>query len=289
MSRRDQPFIPLYAMDFLTDEKLRECNAESVGVYIMLMCVMHKQEQYGTIALRQKDRQHEDIILDFSSKLARHLPFGEEVIGRSLRELISEGVLHLEDEHLVQRRMVRDAEISEKRAAAGKKGSTTTNSKFDAAKQAATPSTDAEKAPAGKPESSERIEEPKKRGRPSKRKSILSAEQQVLFNRFYAAYPKKVDPATAERAWAKIDPTPDEAMTDKIIKAIENAKRYDSRFRERDYIPNPGSWLNAKAYLNEYTQEGGGGSGAYADSGHYGGFTADPSKFKPSRDFKDGN
>ena len=76
MSRRDQPYIPLYVMDFLTDEKLRECSAESVGVYIMLMCVMHKQEEYGTIALREKDRKSADIISDFSAKLAKHLPFG---------------------------------------------------------------------------------------------------------------------------------------------------------------------------------------------------------------------
>lgn len=136
-------------------------------------------------------------------------------------------------------------------------------------------------------------EKPKKRGRPpgtgaSKKKAILTADQQALFEKFYAVYPKKVDRATAERAWAKIDPTPDEAMTEKIIQAVEASKKYDSRFRERQFIPNPASWLNAKGYLNEYTQEGG---------NNYGGFNPDrgrdeqntagqPGGFKPSGGFK---
>lgn len=92
--------------------------------------------------------------------------------------------------------------------------------------------------------------------KPKKKKSILTAEQQELFEKFYAVYPKKVDRATAERAWAKIEPTPDEEITWRVIKAVEAAKKYDNRFREKQYIPNPASWLNAKGYLNEY-EEGG--------------------------------
>lgn len=136
-------------------------------------------------------------------------------------------------------------------------------------------------------------EKPKKRGRPKKsearpkRKSGLSAEQQALFEKFYAAYPKKVDRATAERAWAKIDPTPDEAMTEKIIRAVEASKKYDSRFRERQYIPNPASWLNAKGYENEYTQEGGNSYGGFnPDRGYNSQPAGSPGEFKPSGGFK---
>lgn len=137
-------------------------------------------------------------------------------------------------------------------------------------------------------------DKPKKRGRPpgtgtkTKKSGPLAKDQQALFEKFYAAYPKKVDRATAERAWAKIDPTPDEAMTEKIIQAVEASKKYDSRFRDRQFIPYPASWLNAKGYLNEYTQEGG---------NNYGGFNPDrghdeqppagkPGGFKPSGGFK---
>lgn len=272
MSRRDQPYIPLYVQDFLTDEKLRECSASSVGVYIMLMCVMHKQEKYGTIQLREKDRQSEDIIRDFARKLAKHLPFDVEVIRNALRELLDEDVIQLNGDRISQKRMVRDADVSEKRSAAGRKGSTTTNTKFAAAKGAAN-------ITANDPAKPEETPPPKK----TKRQSCLTSEQMALFERFYAAYPKKVDRATAERAWAKIDPQPDEAMTDRIVAAVEKAKRLDDRFRERQFTPNPASWLNAKGYLNDYTQEG--QYGSYTDRSSSGGFTADPEQFKPSNGF----
>ena len=97
---------------------------------------------------------------------------------------------------------------------------------------------------------------------------VESPTQAERFDRFYAAYPKKVDRATAERAWAKINPEPDDAATDRIIAAVEAAKKYDSRFRERQFTPNPASWLNAKGYMNDYT----GGEQRGNDDG-YAGFT----------------
>ena len=149
----------------------------------------------------------------------------------------------------------------------------------------APPATAEEKPPEGKP---------KKRGRPpgtgtkTKKSGPLTKDQQALFEKFYAAYPKKVDRATAERAWAKIDPTPDEAMTEKIIQAVEASKKYDSRFRDRQFIPYPASWLNAKGYLNEYTQEGGNNYGGFnPDRGHDEQPPAgNPGGFKPSGGFK---
>lgn len=147
MSRREQPYIPLYAQDFLTDEKLRECSAASVGVYIMLMCVMHKQEEYGTILLREKDRQSGDIIQDFARKLEKHLPFDVEVIGTALQELLDENVIQQDGDRILQKRMVRDADVSEKRSAAGRKGSTATNTKFAAAKASANTTANPEEDP----------------------------------------------------------------------------------------------------------------------------------------------
>ena len=76
-------------------------------------------------------------------------------------------------------------------------------------------------------------------------------------------------------------------MTEKIVQAVEASKKYDSRFRERQYIPNPASWLNAKGYLNEYTQEGGSDNGRFnPDRGHTSQPTGNPGGFKPSGGFK---
>ena len=126
--------------------------------------------------------------------------------------------------------------------------------------------TEAEGTPPAVPEPAP--EEHDKPKAPRRKAGSLSAEQAERFDRFYAAYPKKVDRATAERAWAKINPEPDDAATDRIIAAVEAAKKYDSRFRERQFTPNPASWLNAKGYMNDYT---GGEQRGNADG--YSGFT----------------
>ena len=122
MALRDQPYLPLYIKDFLSDEKLREASAESVGVYIMIMCVMHKSDEYGVILLSQKDKQKETTCLNFADKLARHLPFKIEVINKSIEELVSLSILKIEGDKLMQLRMVKDNSISIKRSASGKLG-----------------------------------------------------------------------------------------------------------------------------------------------------------------------
>lgn len=122
MSLRNQPYIPLYVNDFMTDEKLCECSAESTGVYIRLMCLMHKSEEYGTILLQQKFKQNSSTCRNFACKLVAHLPYTVDVIERSLVELVENGVLALEGDKILQRRMVKDFMVSNVRSEAGQKG-----------------------------------------------------------------------------------------------------------------------------------------------------------------------
>lgn len=122
MALRDQPYLPLYVQDFLTDEKLAECSAQSTGVYIRLMCLMHKSSQYGCILLKQKDKQNENTIQNFAVKLARQMPYTVDVIAAALEELLEEEVIQIDGDVLSQKRMVKDAKLSDTRAAAGKKG-----------------------------------------------------------------------------------------------------------------------------------------------------------------------
>lgn len=113
--------------------------------------------------------------------------------------------------------------------------------------------------------------EEKTKGR-TRKPSALSATQLALFEQFYSVYPKKVDRGTAEKAWAKISPTPDEEMTARIIEAVKQSMKYDSRFRERQYTPAPASWLNAKGYMNDFTQGGGQSNGDNRSDTGSGGF-----------------
>ena len=75
MALRNQPYLPLYVQDFLTDEKLRECSAQTVGVYIMIMCLMHKSQEYGKISLSKFDKRTDNITNDFANKLMKHIPY----------------------------------------------------------------------------------------------------------------------------------------------------------------------------------------------------------------------
>lgn len=122
MALRNQPYLPLYVQDFMTDEKLMECSAKSTGVYIRILCMMHKSKNYGTFLLKQNDKQNESNIINFACKLAKFLPYTLDVIESSLVELVTEEVLSLEGDLLSQKRMVKDGIISDKRALAGSKG-----------------------------------------------------------------------------------------------------------------------------------------------------------------------
>lgn len=130
MALRDQPYIPLYVQDFMTDEKLMECSAESTGVYIRLMCLMHKSDPYGKVLLKQKFKQNSSTEQNFASQLAKHLPYDLLIVERSLTELINEGVLIIEGDTLYQKRMVKDARTSDSRSKSGLKGGIKTQNRI---------------------------------------------------------------------------------------------------------------------------------------------------------------
>jgi uncharacterized protein YdaU (DUF1376 family) len=122
MALRDQPYLPLYVQDFLTDEKLMECSASATGIYIRIMCIMHKSDEYGTILLKQKDKQTDNQIKNFALKLAKYLPYSTDEIMTGLSELLNEGVLQNGGDKISQKRMIKDNELSIVRSDAGKKG-----------------------------------------------------------------------------------------------------------------------------------------------------------------------
>lgn len=122
MALRDQPYLPLYVQDFLTDEKLAECSASATGVYIRLLCLMHKSETYGSILLRQKHQQTGDQIRNFATMFAKVMPFDTDVIHNGLFELIDEKVIQIEGDTISQKRMIKDNNLSVTRSNTGSLG-----------------------------------------------------------------------------------------------------------------------------------------------------------------------
>lgn len=225
MATRDQPYMAFYTQDFLCDEKLRQCSAESAGVYIMLICVMRKMEPYGTVTLKSKEKQSKSKISDFAIKISKHLPYSKETIERALDELISEKVLTLDGDTLYQKRMVKDASLSTKRANAGRKGGKAKTSK----QQANTEN-----------EYEDEIEN----------EYEYDLKEENLFADFWSVYPKKVGKGAAQKAWDKINPG--KKLSEEIIESAKKQK--SSKQWEKDdgqYIPNPATWLNQRRWEDE--------------------------------------
>lgn len=120
MAQRNLPYLKLYVQDFMSDEKLNECSAEATGVYIRLMCIMHKNEEYGVVRLKLKDKHSSRPVADLARKLARQMPYDIKTIERGLCELLEEGVLNLDGDVLYQKRMVHDGKVSAVRSAASR-------------------------------------------------------------------------------------------------------------------------------------------------------------------------
>ena len=135
MALRNQPYFPLYVQDYLTDEKLSMCSWSTQGIYIKILCILHKQKEYGKILFKQNDKQDADKCLYFANVLIKLLPCQLDDMVNSIKELLENDVLIIDGDYLIQKRMVKDGSISELRAAAGKKGGGNPNLKDNLFKQ----------------------------------------------------------------------------------------------------------------------------------------------------------
>jgi hypothetical protein len=75
-------------------------------------------------------------------------------------------------------------------------------------------------------------------------------KSQVLFDRFWQAYPRKAAKVDAERAFRKLNA--DEAMLDELLAAIAAQSQWDL-WREEGgkFIPLPATWLNGKRWTDQ--------------------------------------
>lgn len=150
MALRDQPYFPFYVNDYLSDEKIRQCDPSSEGIYIRILCNMHKSKLYGKIEITPFDEAKlkqnlsktiskieandeqkkmldylqlrlEDIALmslRVSNMIGRHI----EQVFSALIDLIGNDVLQIDGLVLSQKRMVKDGAKSEIRSQCGRRG-----------------------------------------------------------------------------------------------------------------------------------------------------------------------
>lgn len=122
MALTNQPYLPLYVNDWLSNTKLKSCSASAHGIMLNVMLLMHKEEDYGIILLKQKFKQTNKQIKNFALQLAKVLPFDSIEIENGLIELLDEKSLIINGDILQCNRMIKDADISLKRSQSGSKG-----------------------------------------------------------------------------------------------------------------------------------------------------------------------
>ena len=228
MALRNQPYIPLYVQDFMTDEKLNECTAESTGVYVRIMCLMHKSETYGSIVLSERDVRLETDIKSFSAKLSKHITYSFDVIERSLDELVGYNVLSIDGDMLSQKRMVKDGITSDCRALAGSVGG----------KKSKTPS----KMKANVEQNTEYEYE-------------SEYENEYSFDKFWKEYPRKTAKQNAQKAFKKIKVTPE--LFESIMSALlVQRETVEWKKDGGQFIPHAATWLNGRRWEDEITGMG---------------------------------
>lgn len=83
-------------------------------------------------------------------------------------------------------------------------------------------------------------------------------EAALLFDRFWAAYPRKTGKEPARRAWKKL--SPDLRLCRVMAAALERQKQSPDWRRENGrYIPYPATWLNQRRWEDELPSGPGGG------------------------------
>ena len=68
------------------------------------------------------------------------------------------------------------------------------------------------------------------------------------FSRFWDRYPKKVAKQEAKKAFLKLKP--DEELLEEILSAIHEQKKQE-QWKNKQYIPNPATWLNRRQWEDE--------------------------------------
>ena len=110
-----RPSFQFYPSDWLRDTALRSCSTGARGLWMDMICFMHEGKPYGHLKVGDK------VILP--SNLARMVGDNSDVVSDWLLELSQAGVYDTtEDGVIFSKRMVRDENLRQIRAAGGSKG-----------------------------------------------------------------------------------------------------------------------------------------------------------------------
>lgn len=125
MKRKKLPYLALFIDDWMASAKVRKCSETTRGVYIDILCVLHKEKRRGSYSLHNQElkpmnsRSKTQLALAKPAEIQR-LPYFAEflvkrtgssksVILKALQELYHREILVVEGDTLIQPRMYRDS------------------------------------------------------------------------------------------------------------------------------------------------------------------------------------
>ena len=111
-----RPSFQFYPADWRKDAALQSCSIAAQGLWINLMCIAHECEPYGHLIINGKPMA--------AAQIGRLVGLSAKECQALIDELSDAGVLSIDEEGAIySRRMVKDEQVRNARAAGGKAGS----------------------------------------------------------------------------------------------------------------------------------------------------------------------
>lgn len=213
-----RPSFQFYPSDWLRDTALRSCSTGARGLWMDMICYMHEGNPYGYLKVGNK--------VIHADNLSRMVGEPVELVEAWLHELLDAGVYDIDDGAICSRRMIKDENLRNIRAAGGKLGGnpllkdkSKDNHKV---KQKITPSSSS-----------------------SSSSSSLKTIAPIGFDLFWDAYDKKVGKPNALKEWAKAK------IDEDLLKIVVEQAKKCAQSIEKQFRKDPERWIKYRGWEDE--------------------------------------
>lgn len=230
------PWTKWFWSDYRADGGLALCSWAARGLWVEILALMARSPTPGHLLLEtgRKPDLKQLLVLTRGVSTAELRRCLEEITRHKVCSIGPGGVL-------INRRMVRDAARRARNRANGQHGGNP-----DLLRGAVSGRISQSVNP-DPPDPVYRVGKPQKL---EARRQTPDADHTARFARFWSAWPKarRIAKARAERAWRTLQP--DEALTARIVAAVEAATTTRA-WRDPDFIPHPATWLRDRRWEDE--------------------------------------
>lgn len=228
-----QPSFQFYPGDWKRDAGVQSLSFEERGVWFEMMLLMFESAERGKLVFGSGTPMPEDAV-------ARSLGLDRQRYVQILRKLLDYGVASKDEKTgiIFCRRMVRDAELSKKRAECGKLGGNPNLLNQNSSKREAKSNQNGKQNPT--PSSSSSIS--LKKEKIKKEKNLEDAAERI-----WQAYPKKDGKLESIKAILK---RLHEGLSEDYLLARVKAYCVCCNGKDKSYVKNAQGWFNQARYLD---------------------------------------